>query len=88
MIRYYKFVDKFDDKKYFIYEWVRGVDDFATFRKGRVVGKKTCFEKMDASPDMPLSFLRLNLHNGQKMDGYETIDELEAELFLEAFLEY
>ena len=43
---------------------------------------------MDASPDMPLSFLRLNLHVGQDMTGYESIDELEAELFLESFMDY
>ncbi|MCP3685934.1 MAG: hypothetical protein GY861_25080 [bacterium] len=86
LVKYIKFVDS--NGKYFIFEFVRGTGEMATYRQGRVVGNKTNFEKMGATPDMPLSFLKLNMYRGFKTDEYATLEDLEGELFLEALEDF
>ena len=84
--QYIKFVDPKDERKYYIYEYVRGTGDMATYRKGSVIGKKTLFDKT-ATAESPVNALKLMMYRGHKSELYETLDELEADLFMEAFME-
>ena len=84
---YLKFTDPMDSKKYFIYEHVRGHGDMATYRKGKVVGKKTIFD-VESQMEAPISSLKYMVHRGHKLEGYATYEELECELFMEAFEDF
>jgi hypothetical protein len=86
--QYLKFIDKNDKKKYYIYEYVRGTGDMTIYRAGKVVGKKATFDEFGMNSSMPLSTLKNMLHRGMKFDSYPTADELEADLFMESFLEF
>ena len=85
--KYLRFVNRNDDKKYYIYEYVRGNGDMSIYRRGKVVGKRTVFEN-EFTSSMPLSTLKFMLHKGLKFQSFETLDELEAELFMEAFEDF
>ena len=85
---YLKFIDPNDKKRYFIYEYVRGMNEMSIYRKGRVIGKKTTFDTMDAQGSMPISVLKNMVHRGCKCVSFATYDDLEADLFMEAFLDY
>lgn len=87
-MRYLKFTDQNDERKYYIYEWVMGQNEMASYRKGKVVGKKTVFD-VDSQVNLPvpLNALKLGVHRGMKVEEYATLDDLEGDLFLEAFLE-
>jgi len=83
---YIKFIDPRNDKKYYIYEYVRGMGEMAIYRKGKVIGKRTVFDG-DCQADAPINALKLMMYRGHKFEMYETLEDLEGELFLEAFLE-
>jgi hypothetical protein len=86
--KYIKFVDQKDDRKYYIYELVRGTGDMATYSKGSVIGKKTVFDvDSHVNVPVPINALKLGVHRGMKFVSYETLDEIEADLFMEAFME-
>jgi len=84
---YIKFVDPNDDRKYFIYEHVVGMGYMAIYVKGNVIGKKTMFDKMNPKAKVPLSVLKFGMHQGQTLVEYNSLEELENDLFLENFLE-
>ena len=86
--QYIKFIDLNDEKKYYIYEYVRGMGDIAIYRKGRVVGKnKTVFDG-DSQIDVPINALKLGLYRGHKFEMFKTLEDLEGDLFMEALLDY
>jgi hypothetical protein len=88
---YLKFIDpsQRDEKnKYSLYEYVKGTGDMSIYRKGNVVNKKTVFDGMTVQAEMPLSSLKHMIHRGQKCDEYDSLDELEGELFMEAFEDF
>jgi len=84
--QYIKFINPRDSKKYYIYEYVRGTGEMAIYSKGKVIGKKTVFDG-DCQADAPINALKLMMYRGHKYETYATLDDLEGELFLEAFLE-
>lgn len=84
--KYIKFISPHDKKKYFIFEYVRGTGEMAIYCKGKVIGKKTVFDG-DCQADAPINALKLMMYRGHKFETYETLEDLEGELFLEAFLE-
>ena len=84
---YLKFISPNDERKYFIYEFVKGTGDMAMYCKGRVIGNKTTFDSMEAQATVALSVLKNCIHRGHKLEEYATFDDLEGDLFLEAFLE-
>ena len=84
---YLKFIDPNDDKKYYLYEYVIGHGDMATYRKGKVIGKKSVFDT-ESQAQVPVSALKHMLHRGHKFSEYATQDELEGELFLDAFVDF
>ena len=86
--KYLKFIDKFDSKKYYIYEWVRGTGNMTIYRGGRVVGKTTKFDAVGMNANMPLSTLKNMLHAGLKYESYANLEDLEGDLFMEAFLDF
>ncbi len=85
---YLKFIDPQDDSKYYIYEYIRGMGEMAMYCTGKIVGKKTQFDSMSPQAMVPIGPLKLGIHRGCKCDTYDTIEELECELFLEAFEDY
>jgi hypothetical protein len=85
--KYIKFIDPRDSKKYFIFEYVRGTGEMATYRKGRIIGKKTAFD-VDSHIESPVGALKHMVHRGHKLETYTSLDELEAELFMEAFEDF
>tara|TARA_R110000765_G_scaffold94242_1_gene177779 strand:- start:282 stop:560 length:279 start_codon:yes stop_codon:yes gene_type:complete len=86
--QYLKFIDNHDKKKSFIYQYVRGTGDMTIYRAGKVIGKKTSFDAIGMNSSMPLSTLNNMLHRGMKYTSYATLEDLEAELFMDAFLEF
>ena len=84
---YLKFIDPNDSKKYYLYEYIRGTGEMATYRKGKVIGKKALFD-VESKAEVPVGALKHMVHRGHKLSTYETQEELECELFLEAFDEY
>ena len=85
---YLKFIDPASDKKYVIYEYVRGTGDMSIYCRGRVIGKKTAFDTMNPMASTPITVLKNMIHNKWKCDSFATYDDLEADLFMESFLEY
>jgi hypothetical protein len=85
--KYIKFIDPHDDKKYYIFEYVRGTGDMSIYRKGRVIGKKTVFDG-DSQIDAPVNALKLSLYRGHKFEMFKTLEDLEGDLFMEALLDY
>jgi hypothetical protein len=89
MNKYLKFIDPIDQKKYHIYEWVRGIGEMATYRKGKVIGNKTMFDhEAQVNVPVPYNALKLGVHRGMKVEEYETLEALECELFMEAFEDF
>ena len=84
--KYIKFIDPSDKKKYYIYEYVNGFGEMAIYKKGKVIGKKTVFDG-DCQANAPINALKLMIYRGHKFEMYATLEDLEGELFLEAFLE-
>ena len=84
--KYIKFIDPNDDKKYYIYEYVRGMGEMSMYRKGSVKGKKTIFDE-ESTAQAPINALKLMVHRGMKYEAYATLEDLEGDLFLESFLE-
>jgi len=84
--QYIKFIDPSDKRKYYIFEYVRGIGEMAIYRKGKVIGKKTVFDG-DCQADAPVNALKLMMYRGHKFESFATLEDLEGELFMEAFLE-
>lgn len=84
---YIKFIDPKDKKKFYLYEYVRGHGEMATYRKGRVIGKKSVFD-YDAQAQAPVNALKHMVHRGYKFSEYASQEELEGELFLDAFEDF
>ena len=84
--KYIKFINPQDSKKYYIYEYVKGFGDMSIYKKGKVTGKKTVFDG-DSQADAPVNALKLMLYRGHKFESYATLEDLEGDLFLEAFLD-
>ena len=82
---YYKFTDS--NGKYFIYEYIVGFGDMATYKIGKIVGKKTIFESVEACVQIPIGVLKRTMHIGHTINEYETLEDLEGELFLENLLD-
>ena len=84
---YIKFIDPQDKKKYYIYAYVRGMGDMAIYHRGKVIGKKTVFDGMQMEADVPINALKFGMYSGHKLELYDSLEDLEGDLFLEAFLE-
>ena len=85
-IMYYRFSERHTKKQY-IYQFVRGQGDMATYTQGKIIGKKTNFEADGMAIQAPIGALKNMVHRGLKCEEFEKLEDLEAVLFLENFLE-